>query len=411
MIKSFILLLSTLFLISCSDSNDDKFVEYYSNDLNVSSIPFDKTYRVRVYQHYSDGAKIDISKNLIWKSSNTALATVDAGEISPNSIAGDVNISYESVEKFSDGSSLYSDSFTLRLKDVNLTSISISPSDKVSIAKGNNIELSAEGLYDDGSNYDITSDSTWHSLDATICSVGKGVVKGLSEGSCNIYASCDGVDSAQIVIAITKIEYTSIDIKVQTNEFNVKQIKELELRAATSSDQTVILDGSDINWSSSDDTIVSVSSSGVATAVAKGDANITATISDANISDTITLSVLRDSYMRLFDKEGKELSFESVGYHIFDRSDDKNLSTFTIKAVGDKSFTISELNVSDINKSMVFGSAYSFDGISNGDTIDEEDGNITFYLLHDKNQKELRYSFKIDDELSSRFDQIYVDED
>jgi len=150
---------------------------------------------------------------------------------------------------------------------------------------------------------------------------------------------------------------------------------------------------------------------GIATAIAKDSAQITATLkSDTAFKDTITLSVIKSKYLRLFKENGEEIEFDTPQTHIFNKDSDAILAEFTIKAVGD-TFSISELDVTNFNGLSIRGNNVDFIDLDNGDEISVVDGNRTFKLSHRNFHNNITYTFKINDETRSLFKQNYTTED
>jgi uncharacterized protein YjdB len=412
--KTFLFFILALFTLSCSDSKPDRLVQYYEDDFNSSVVLATNTERAyHVYAHYDDGEKEDVSSRLLWSSSDTTLATVAGGLVSTLSAVGFVDISYKTPQKLSDGSYLHENNMTLEVKDLNISSLflTITPSQKVFVGKSG--DLMAEATFEDNSTGDVSKYCDFNSSNLTVATIdtNSSTIEGISEGNVTVFAHHreQNLSSNSLAVEIVKVEYTSIELVAQRTTFNLQQSIALEVRGSTNDGQIVVLDASELTWKSLEEEFVRVDKSGVAIAVKKGKASIEATLrADTSLVTTLELAVLKDEYVRLFDGSSKELVFDTPLEYIFLIDDNKTLATFTIKAVG-REFTISELNVTDFAGHSIFGSGTNyFDTLENGDTI-LEDENLTFSLIYD-NVAELIYTFKIDDDVGSRFIQRFKED-
>ncbi|MEA1892396.1 MAG: Ig-like domain-containing protein [Campylobacterota bacterium] len=407
----------TLLVSACSNSKSDKLIQYFSNNLTSSNIPADRTTKVDVFAHYGDGSIQDVTNYLIWSSSDEDLATVDNGLISAKSALGDVKISYKTQEKLSSGLAVYEQTLTFEIKQLSLNSITLSPS-SLSITEGDSQTIQAIGNFDDNLQYDITNNCDWHSNDSAIAIVGnssdtKGAIQGVLEGNTTITATDSSTNiNSELNVDVNKLYYTSFSIDASKEHFNVEQTTQLHVIATTDTDQQIILDNTDLTWQSDNETVLSIdSTTAIATAKAKGTAQITVYLNkDISLEDTLTLHVIEDTYMRLFDEDDVEIEFSQAQKYSFNKDSDSTLAKFSIKAVGDD-FTISELIATDFNNYPIQNSSVGFVGLSNGDEIKAGDAKTTFELIHDGNYDEIRYRFKIDDRVGSLFTQNYDADD
>jgi hypothetical protein len=297
----------------------------------------------------------------------------------------------------------------MSVKNLTLKSITLSKT-TLSLSIGASSDVYATGSFEDNvtseiTTQDITADATWSSLDANISSVDKGVVKGVAEGNTTITASDSNI-SASLAVSVTKIHYVSVAIYSDKTTFNVDQTIKLEARATTDNGVVVILDDSEVDYLSSQTSVVSLSSS-TATALSNGDSTITVSIIGTSISNTLVLSVDKENYVRLF-KDDVEVDMPYVSSES-NSSLSTTLGTFTLLAVGED-FRTSELLVRDFSGNEIPLSDADFDGLVDLDTL-YEDVNKTFYLKQDGNQKQLHFSFDINDTTKSSFSQKYEELD
>ncbi len=398
----FVVLFIVLFSFGCSDSKPDKLIVSYTNDLNDSSLPANRNLQINVFANYDDGTQINISENLDWSSSDESIATVSNGLVSAKKVSGDVVVSYETKEKFSDGSAVHAHAVSLTILELVLQNITLSPN-ILNISVGTSQSIVATGTFEDNSTYDITSDCNWSSSDINIATVDEGVVTGISEGNITIIATDTNIRSDTLAVEVEKVLYSSISVAATKTDFNVKQTIQLEVRAVNDRSDTVVLNAGDVTWESNASDVAEIDSNDLVRALAKGKVKFTGTLSNTTLKDSITLSVIKDKYLRIY-KDGQELDFPYANTSEYETLP-IDLSKFTLTAIG-QNFSISDVNVTDFNGTVI--QSASFDTLENEMTIDE-DNNVTFTLLHDGSQRELHYHFKIDDDAQNAFDVKYYE--
>ena len=400
-IKTLLLTFLALMTLSCG-STKDRVITSYSNDISSFTIPTSSTLQINISANYDDATQTNVNDSLVWSSSDKNVTVVD-GLVTTSSKTGKVTISYATKQKLSDGSVAHKNSFVFDVKSLTLLSVSLSSS-SLSVEVGVTQTLRAYGVYDDNVTRDITSSSSWFSSDATVATVDLGSVTGVSKGDTNITATKEGLTTSPAVASVTKTTYTSISLSSSKTDFNAQQTLNLTPTALTDTNESLELNASLLTWSSSDVNIVEVVD-GIATAIAKGDANITATLnSDTTMSDTIELSVKKDQYMRLF-KDGVEVEFPYVDINQTSTIP-ATLSSFTMRAIG-KDITVYALLITDLSGNTLDSSQAYFKTLNNG-TVVGQDTNLTFNLMSNGLQSQIHYFFKINDDFNSQFSQKYL---
>ncbi len=401
------LILSLLLIFSaCSDSNTEKVITSFSNDLNDTTIISNRTLQVNVFAHYDDGSEEEITDSLIWSSLDEDMASVEDGLISAKNVVGDVQINYKTQETLSSGLAVEETTFTLTVKDTALEKITLSKS-VLSLWVGTSQNVQAIGAFEDGSTHDVTNDCVWSSLDSNVSSVNKGLVSGVSEGNTTIVAVDGNVTSDTLSVEVSQSHYSSVELTSPSSNFNVGQTIELIAIATTSEGESVELKADEVTWLSDNENVVSVDeATGVATAISKESATVTATLkADETLQDSLILTVDKDVYMRLF-KDGEEISFPSANVNEYEVFPDE-FSSFSMIAVG-KDFSISGLSVKNFSGSLTINGW--FENLSYDDVI-LEDENRTFELMHNGLEKELHFYFRIDDEFDNEFSEKYKEDD
>ncbi len=200
-----------------------------------------------------------------WASANSAIATVsDEGRVtgvSPGSVAISATASGVS------GSAL------VTVRPVPVASVVVAP-DVDSVVVGQSVQLSATTRDSAGSALTGRSVS-WSSSAPAIASVSStGLVTGLLPGTVTITAHSEGKSgTAQILVGLVPVDR----IQIIPSSANIAVGKTATLVAQLSDANGALLSGRTVTWSSNAPQIVAISSSGVVTGVAVGQAQITAT--------------------------------------------------------------------------------------------------------------------------------------
>ena len=126
---------------------------------------------------------------------------------------------------------------------------------------------------------------TWTSSDEEVATVKDGVVTALKEGTTTITATIDGV-KATCEVTVKEIPLGSIAIEEQNVELNIGEEKDLHVLynpEDTTDDKTVV-------WTSSDESVITVTEEGKIKALKAGKATITATVGDKTATTEITVN-------------------------------------------------------------------------------------------------------------------------
>ena len=217
-------------------------------------------------------------KSVSWSSDNSAVATVSSdGLVTPIS-TGTATITVRTE----DGSNLTAQCI-VTVKQY-ATSISLSETD-VTICTGNTLQLAATVSPSTTSNPSVTWSSSKTSV-ATVSSIG--LVTAKSTGTAVITAkTADGSNlSASCNVTVKQLS-TSISLNKTSATLYLDQTVQLTATVSPSNatDKSVV-------WSSSDNSVATVTSTGLVTAIAPGNAVITATTVDgSNLSATCAITV------------------------------------------------------------------------------------------------------------------------
>jgi uncharacterized protein YjdB len=254
-----------------------------------------QTRQLAVLGTYSDGTTENVTSQVTWQSSNNSVATISASGLFAAVGAGTATITA------SIGTVTGTTSITVTAPSggtgggATLSSITIVPA-SFSIVAGQTRQLAVNGTYSDGTTQDVTSQATWQSSDNTIATVSaSGLFTAVGAGTATITASI-GTVTETISITVTAsgggtgggATLTSIAIVPASFSIVTGQTRQLAVNG-TYSDGTTQDVTSQATWQSSDNTIATVSTSGLLTAVGTGITTITASI--GSVSGTISITV------------------------------------------------------------------------------------------------------------------------
>lgn len=164
--------------------------------------------------------------------------------------------------------------------------------DTNSIAKGNVMQVKAEGEYSDGIVKNITDSVNWISQDSNIATVDNGLVKGVNVGNVSIEASQGSTSSNQLPITITDAVLSAIDISPKVVNLLPGNSQEILVKNVYSDGSTNLTYNPSSLWSSSDSNVAGVSIFLKPTIVAKNSGLTQISLTDGNIkSNTISVNV------------------------------------------------------------------------------------------------------------------------
>jgi len=235
------------------------------------------TQQLSVTGIYSDGTSQTIT-NPTWSSSNTSVASIDATglvkSLSPGSVK--ISASYNGLKSSTD----------LTVTTAILQSIHVE-STASSIAAGLTQQFSATGIYSDGSTQAITN-PIWNSSNPNIATVNStGLVKSLTAGSVNISATFNGLTGSS-PLTITSAILKSIAVAPTAPSVAAGLTQQFSA-IGIYSDGTSQPIASPI-WSSSNPSIATVNSAGLAKSIAAGSVNITASFGGVTGGSALTVT-------------------------------------------------------------------------------------------------------------------------
>ncbi len=167
-----------------------------------------------------------------------------------------------------------------------VASVAITPRSGT-IAVGESITLSATPRTGDGRPLTDRSVS-WSSSDARVARVTtSGVVTAVAEGEATISATSEG-RSGSVVITVEPVPVAAV--VVAPDRATVQAGATVQLAATARDGQGSALEGRSVGWTSSDERVATVNTSGLVTGVAAGSATVTATAGAARASVSVTVT-------------------------------------------------------------------------------------------------------------------------
>ena len=244
----------------------------------ASSIPVHTTQQFSATGSYADGSSSDLTALVTWKSSSTAVATVD--------INGIVTAVAPGTSTISASIGGVTGSTTLTVNAPTISSISITPVD-LTLAIGINQQFTATATYSDGSTQDLASGVTWSSSSSSVVSInGSGVATTAGAGQTTITAT---VGSLSDTTTLTVVPAHLISIDVEPKAVAIALGTEQQFSAVGTFDDGSTQLLTSVTWTSSLPGTATINLSGLATAVGTGSSTISAI--SGSVTGTASLSV------------------------------------------------------------------------------------------------------------------------
>ena len=220
------------------------------------------------------------SKDISWSSNNEAVATVsEDGTVTAKSVGTAV------ITATSTNGKTASCTVTVEKKLIPITEVSLSES-AVGIIEGNTHKLTATVLPEN------TTDSksvSWSSSNEAVATVSEdGTITAKSVGTAVITATSENGKTASCAITVSKKEIPIVDVALNRTSATITEGDILNLTATVLPENTT--ESKNIGWSSSNNDIATVDSTGKVTAKKTGTVVITATSSNGKTAScTITV--------------------------------------------------------------------------------------------------------------------------
>jgi uncharacterized protein YjdB len=169
-----------------------------------------------------------------------------------------------------------------------IASIALSPNNPT-IQPAATQQFTATATLGDGTTSDVTSQATWSSSSTNVATINNsGLATAAATGTTTITAASGGVTGTTTLTVSTQT-VSSITIAPANPTLFTGQVQQMKA-TATLSDGTTRDVTTTVTWTSSNANVVSVTNTGLVTAITSGTATITATAGTVTVSTNVTVT-------------------------------------------------------------------------------------------------------------------------
>jgi uncharacterized protein YjdB len=242
-----------------------------------------KTQSLKATGSYSDGTSKDLTASVTWSSADANTASVNAAGVVTGTATGITTVTAHS------GNLSSSTQITVTSPNVCATpvSIAVAPANPT-VPVNTTQQLVATGTNTDASTCDITDLVTWSSstiANATVSA--SGLVKGVAAGSATITATLGSITGSTSV-TVTAPSITSISVTPDDMTLAIG-VGQQYTASAIYSDGSIQDLAAGVTWTSSNTSVATIDSNGLATTLVAGTTTITATVGTFTDSSVITV--------------------------------------------------------------------------------------------------------------------------
>jgi hypothetical protein len=245
----------------------------------TSSIAAGDTQQFSATGTYDNGTTLNLTNLAKWSSSTPSVATIKSGGLAKGVTSGTSSIT-ATLNKAS-GTVL------LTVMPAVLTSISVTPA-VASVPSGDNQQFTAKGTYSNGSTQSLSGSVTWSSTATSVASVNSGgLATGATQGTATITAT-EGSLSASATLHVKPPVLASIVVTPSASSIAAGYSQQFMATGILSNGSRQNL--TNVQWSSSANSVAIVSSAGVASGLAQGTTSITAISGSFTNSAVLTVT-------------------------------------------------------------------------------------------------------------------------
>lgn len=252
-----------------------------------TSVPVGLTQAFTATAVYTDASVQDVTALSTWTSSNTSVATISNASDSIG-VATGVALGSTTITASYGG---LSGTAALTVSGAVLSTIELSPVG-YTLPKGFRRGYRATGIYSDGSKSDVTTTVVWTSSAPAIATVSNasgnnGLVTGVAAGSTTLTAALRGVQ-ASLSLTVTAATLSLIDVQPANPSVQTGTRKSFSA-AGVFSDSTTLDLTTQVSWTSSNTSVATISSSGVAVTAGAGTTTIAAVLAGKTGTSAMTV--------------------------------------------------------------------------------------------------------------------------
>ena len=267
--------------VSSTSSSGGKTLSNIAVSPQTASVQMGQTEQFTATAKYTDGSTANVSSTAAWTVDSGSIASVNNTGLVTTKADGSVTVS-ASLDGMTGSAAL-----TVQSKTKTVSSVSVTPA-TASVTVGATLQFTATATFSDGTTSDVTSNgTTWSSSAATIATISStGLATTASAGQTTLTATYQGKSgSAKLTATVA----TVMSVAVTPSSASVPVGGTQQFTAtATYSDGSTGNVSSTAAWVSSNTSVATINASGLATAVANGQATMTATYKGKSGSATLT---------------------------------------------------------------------------------------------------------------------------
>lgn len=250
----------------------------------TASIPLGAGQQFAASGTFTDGSVQNVTNTSTWVSSAPQVATINSSGFATSIGTGSSSI-------LASSGSISSNNASLTVLPAALQSITLTPANP-SIALGTTQQFTATGTYSDGSTQDLTSTATWRSSATSVATISSaGLAASVNTGATTISAT-SGAITGLTTLTVSPAQLVSIAITPAIPSIPLGTTQQFAA-TGTFTDRTTQDLTATVHWSSSNASVATISNSsgtyGLATSLATGSTNITA--SSGSVSGSTALTV------------------------------------------------------------------------------------------------------------------------
>jgi len=249
----------------------------------AATVIVSKTQSLQATGSFSDGSTRDLTASVTWNSADTTTASVSAAGVVTGGATG-VTIVTAHSGNFSASTQITVTSANVCATPVSIAVTPVNPTVPVNTTQ----QMVATGTNSDASTCDITDLVTWSSstiANATVSA--SGLVKGVAAGSLTVTATLGSVTGSTSV-SVTAPSITSISVTPDDMTLAIG-VGEQYTASAIYSDGSIQDLVTGVTWTSSNSSVATVDSNGLATTLGAGTTTITATVGSFTDASVITV--------------------------------------------------------------------------------------------------------------------------
>jgi len=241
---------------------------------------------------YSDSSSADVTAQVAWSSSNTAVASVRPTDGKALAVSAGSSVVTATLNRVTSAST------TLTVTSATLVSIAITPPAS-NIPLGTTQQFVAIGAYTDNSTKNLTTQVTWVSATTSVGTISNatgsnGLAMSVAAGSTNVTATWGGITSTPVTLTVSPTTLVSIAITPPGSNIPLGTTQQF-VATGTYTDNSSQDLTTRVIWASATGSVATISngagSNGLATSVATGNTRVVA-ILGVLASPAVTLTVL-----------------------------------------------------------------------------------------------------------------------